>query len=126
MDEDQFDSMSLRPFGSEDVIRFEADARRCTMLGVALWGRTSDDLQRQLNAPYPEIPSGFGLADLRMLQRWVQRTSMALDNPRNTWVSRLLAPLSADIFVGTRRFTAWEARGEVVRRAIARLESAGN
>ena len=114
-------SMSWQPFRSEDVMRFEAEAGRLTSLGVALWGRTSDDLQRQLDASHPEIPSVCSLADLRKLQQYVQKISTALANPRNTWLSSL-ALSSNNIFVGTQRFTAWEARYEIVRRAIEYLE----
>lgn len=42
---------------------------------VSPYGATSDDLQRQLLAPYPEIPSGFDLEDFRSLQRTAQRIS---------------------------------------------------
>ena len=61
----------------------EADAGRFTTLGLALWGRTPADLQRQLEAPYPEIPSGCELADLRRLQHYLHRLSTAVGNPRN-------------------------------------------
>ena len=61
MDEQEFDSLFPA-----------ARLRRCGTLGLALWGRTSDDLRRQLRAPYPEIPSGFDLEDFRELQRFAQ------------------------------------------------------
>ncbi len=52
MNEEEFDSsMGSRPFGTADAMEAEARMRRCIALGVALWGRTSDDLQRQLLAP---------------------------------------------------------------------------
>lgn len=121
MTEEEFDaSMPLRPFRSEDTMHLEADAARCTTLGLALWGRTSDDLQRQLNAPAPEIPSGCDLADLRKLHRTAESIATALANPRNAWLSS--PPPSPDIFAGAKRFTAWEARCEVARRAIEYLE----
>jgi hypothetical protein len=60
MGEQEFDSLfPPRPFGTAEAMRVEARLRRCGTLGLALWGRTSDDLRRQLLAPYPEIPSGF-------------------------------------------------------------------
>ena len=122
MSEDEFDSFAhFRPFRSEDAMHLEAGAGRCTTLGVALWGRTSDDLQRQLNAPHPEIPSDCDLADLRKLQSIAHSLATALANPWNTWLSPLV-PSSPNIFVGNQRFTAWEARCEVVRRAIEYLE----
>ena len=68
----------VRRFRREDVMQFEAEAVRLTILGMALCGRTSADLQRQLNAPYPEIPSGCYLTDLRKLQRTVQKIPTAL------------------------------------------------
>jgi hypothetical protein len=47
MTEEEFDSLvRLHPFRRENVAQFEAEAERCTMLGVALWGRTVNDLQR--------------------------------------------------------------------------------
>lgn len=123
MTEEEFDSsMTLRSFRREDATRAEAEAARCTTVGVALWGRTADDLQRQLIAPHPEIPAGCDLADLRMLQSHVQRISAALTNPRNTWLSSF-ALASLNILVGAQRFTAWEARSEIVRRAIDYLEN---
>jgi hypothetical protein len=52
MDEEEFDSlMQWRSFGTDDAIREDARLRRCATLGTALWGRTSEYLQRQLLAP---------------------------------------------------------------------------
>lgn len=116
MNEEDFDSsMDVRPFGTAEAMQAEAELRRCVALGVALWGRTSHDLQRQLLAPHPQIPTGFELADFRKLQRSVQILSTASWLPRST----LSSPT---IFVGTQRFTTWEARLEVVRRAIEYLD----
>jgi hypothetical protein len=116
MNEEDFDSsMEARPFGTAEVMHAEAELRRCVALGVALWGRTSHDLQRQLLAPHPQIPAGFDLADLRKLQRSVQIISTASWLPRST----LSSPM---IFVGAQRFTTWEARAEIVRRAIEYLD----
>jgi hypothetical protein len=120
MDEQQFDSLFQQPFGRQDTIQADARLRRCIALGIKLWGRTSDDLQRQLLSPYPEIPSGFDLEDFRELQRSAQIISQNLGDPRNVWLSRSIS--SATIFIGTQRFTAWEARCEIVRRAIEYLE----
>ncbi len=122
MDEEEFDSlMQSRPFGMYDAARVDARFRRRATLAAALWGRTSEDLQRQLFAPYPEIPFGFELADFRELQRSVQTISGRLNDPRYAWLSALLAP-SWTIVVGTERFTVWEARCEIVRRAMEYLE----
>ena len=122
MNEEEFDSLIHgRPFGPADVRLLETQAGRCTSLGVALWGRTSDDLQRQLQAPYPEIPSGSELADFRKLQQWVRVVSERSGDPRFAWLPHL-ALSSSTISAGTRRFTEWEARSEIVRRAIEYLE----
>jgi hypothetical protein len=122
MDEEEFDSlMGSRAFGTADALRADARLRRCATLGAALWGRTSDDLQRQLLAPYPAIPSGFALADFRELERSVREVAFVMSNPRQKWLPRMAA-FSSVIFVGAERFTIWEARCEIVRRAIEYLE----
>jgi hypothetical protein len=121
MDEEELDSwMHSRPFKSEDAGRAELEAGRLTALGVALWGRTSADLQRQLLAPHPEIPHGVDLDELRKLQRSAQEIVDALNDSRRPWLHSL-ARTSAIISVGNQRFTEWEARLEIVRRAIDRF-----
>jgi hypothetical protein len=123
MDEEQFDSlMQCLPFGTEDAMRADAALRRRSTLSLALWGRTSADLQRQLLAVHPEIPSGFNLDDLRDLERDAQAISSCLSEPRFAWLSHL-AFCSWVISAGTQNFTAWEARCEIVRRAIKYLET---
>jgi hypothetical protein len=123
MDEEEFDSlMQSRPFGVYDATQADARFRRRATLAAALWGNTSEDLQHQLSAPYPEIPFGFELADFRELQRSVQTISSRLSDPRYSWLSSVVAP-PYTIVVGTERFTAWEARCEIVRRAIEYLEN---
>jgi hypothetical protein len=63
--EEEFESfVPNRPFRYDDLSQAEADAGRLTMLGLALWGRTAADLERQLDAPHPEIPPGCTLPDL--------------------------------------------------------------
>jgi hypothetical protein len=120
MNEEEFDSsMNTRPFGTADALHWEAQLRRSVALGVALWGRTPDDLRRQLLAPHPEIPSGFDLDDFRTLEKSV-RIATASGDPRFAWLPRSVL-FSATILVGTQRFTMWEARCEVVRRAIEHL-----
>jgi hypothetical protein len=122
MEEEEFDSlMPSRPFGREDAMRADAALRRRSTLGLALWGRTSADLQRQLLAVRPEIPSGFNLDDLRDLERSTQVISSCLSDPRFAWLSHL-AFCSWVISAGTQHFPAWEARCEIVRRAIEYLE----
>jgi len=123
MDEEAFDSlMQSPPFGTKDAIRTDVQLRRRMTLAIALWGRTIDDLQRQLTAPSPEIPSGFELADFRELQRRTQEISAGLSDPRFASLTHLVAFSSQTILVGTQSFTAWEARCEIVRRAIEYLE----
>ncbi len=122
MDEEEFDAMmGTRPFTREDAGRLEAQWRRSANLGVALWGRTSADLQRQLLARYPEIPAGFTLSDFRDLQRTTDTLARLSRDPRYSAIAAM-GHSSATITVGTEQFTAWEARCEVVRRAIEYLE----
>src|SRR5580658_608206 len=90
MDEKEFDSlMQWRTFGREDAIRADAALRRRSTLGLALWGRTSADLQRQLLAVHPEIPSGFNLDDLRDLERDTHVIASLLSDPRFGFLSHL-------------------------------------
>jgi hypothetical protein len=121
MTDEEFDSsMGSRPFGTADAMEAEAQMRRCVALGVALWGRTSDDLQRQLLAPYPEIPSGFVLSDFLNLQQTVQTISGGSSDPLCVWLPRSIL-YSRTILIGNERFTTWEARCEIVRRTIEYL-----
>ena len=118
MDEDEFDStMHLRPFGLDDARLAEAQFGRSATLGAALWG----NLQRQLSAPYPEIPSGFELADFRHLLRSAQAILRLSGDPRFVTLGPFVRSW-ATISVGGQRFTEWEARCEIVRRAIEYLE----
>lgn len=127
MDEHEFDSLlQSRPYGTQDAHRVDASLRRCATLGIALWGKTLDDLQRQLLAPHPEIPVGFTLTDFQELQRTAERLS-AVDpfNPRVAWLQRWARThglFSPTISVSGQRYTYWEARCEVLRRAIEFLE----
>jgi hypothetical protein len=127
MDEEEFDAlMKLQPFGTEDAMHWYAQIRDDIGLGMtlgsALWGRTSEDLQRQLLAPHPEIPSGFDLADFRKLLHWTaQMSSAVLAVQRMRGLSPAVLPPPA-VFIGTHGFTMWEARCEIVLRAIDYLE----
>jgi hypothetical protein len=122
MDEHEFDALFQRPFGTEDAKNEDARWRRCATLGTVLFGRNSGDLQRQLLASHPEIPSGYDVADFRDLLQHLEMVSDAMSNPRKTWLSPLAFVASATLSVGSRRFTFWEARCEIVRRAIEYLE----
>jgi len=73
MDEHEFDALFLRPFGREDFQRAEAGVGRCG--ASALFGRTPEELRRQLVASHPDVPSGFALEDFRDLERHVQTIS---------------------------------------------------
>jgi hypothetical protein len=66
-------------------------------------------------------PSGFALADFRELERSVREVAFVMSNPRQKWLPRMAA-FSSVIFVGAERLTIWEARCEIVRRAIEYLE----
>ncbi len=126
MDEEEFDArMKLRPFGTADALRSFAQGRADTelimTLGAALWGRTPGDLQRQLLAPHPEIPSGFDLADLQKLLQLTTRLTAVLTAQRMRGLPPGVRPTPA-VFAGTAGFSEWEARCEIVRRAIDYLE----
>jgi hypothetical protein len=115
---DDLDSFAgWRPYRVEDAIREDARMRRSMSLGMALWGRTAEDLQRQLNAPHPEIPSGFDLHDFGELQRRVEMVARSLSNPRILRLARSVA--SSATFAA---LTTWDARLEIVRRAVEYLE----
>lgn len=127
MNEEEFDALiKSRPFGTGDVVHWEAELRAHTRLvmtlGDALWGRTSEDAQRQLLTPHPEIPAGFDLADFRKLLQWTTKmasTVLELQRMRGVPPSALSSPT---VFVAPQSFTLWEARCEIVRRAIGYLE----
>jgi hypothetical protein len=62
MQEEEFDRLfGSTPFRSDETARVE----RALLLGNVLWR----NLERQLRAPHPEIPSGLDLLTLRQLQR---------------------------------------------------------
>ena len=127
MDEHEFDALFLRPFGSEDFQRAEAGVGRWGALAAALFGRTPEELRRQLAASHPDVPSGFALEDFRDLERHVRTISGLVlggsSDPRLAWLSPWLTQFaSATITVDGQRYTAWEARCEIVRRAIQYLE----
>jgi hypothetical protein len=123
VNEEEFDSLAAwKPYGTEEALRMDAQLARRAALAVALWGGTAADLERQLSSRYPEIPSGFDLADYRELHRSAQKIALATGGPQYAWASRL--PHSSWVIeVGARRYTAWEARCEIVRRAIEYLEN---
>lgn len=124
MDEQEFDALfSSRLFGTQDALREDVRRGRLGTLGTLLFGRTPDDLRRQLLASHPEIPTGYDLTDFHDLQRHLELVSGALSNPRNSWLSPLRTAAFGVIEVGTQRLSVWEARLEILRRAIAYLEN---
>ena len=123
MDEEEFDAlMPARPFGHEDFLRTEAAARRQNALGIALWGRIAAGLERQLLRPVPEIPSGFEVADFHELLRNTLKFAAMANDPRFAQLARSFLA-SSTVVIGTERFTAWEARCAILRRAIEYLET---
>lgn len=117
-----YPSLPLRPFRTEDAQHYEYQLLRSTALSDALWGRNSDGLQRQLFTPHPEIPSDYAVADFRELLHLIsQLMSVDLAQPRNAWLRPFVLSRST-VTVGAQRFTAWEARREIVLRAIEFLE----
>ena len=128
MDEQEFDALFHRPFGKADFQRADAQWGRSATLASALFGRTPEDLRRQLVASYPQIPAGFDLADFRALEQHVQTISGLVlsgsSNPRMAWLSPWLTQFaSATITIGGQRYTVWESRSEIVRSVIEYLES---
>lgn len=128
MDEQEFDALFQQPFGKADFQRADAQWGRSATLASALFGRTPEHLLRQLVASHPQIPSGFELADFRYLQQHVRTISglvlSASSNPGMAWLSPWLTRFaSATITIDGQRYTVWEARCEIVRRAIEYLES---
>ena len=89
---------------------------RSGALAAALFGRTPEELRRQLVASHPDVPSGFALEDFRDLERHLQTISGLVlsgsSDPRLAWLSPWLTQFaSATITVD-----------EIVRRAIEYLE----
>ena len=123
MDEDRLGWIGkLQPFGTTEAAQWELRLGRCDSLGKALWGRTAEDLRRQLQRSHPDVPHGFHLADFQALLRESSRlASLNLDDPRNAWVRRLVH--YGTMSVGTQQLTEWEARVEIVRRAIHYLQN---
>ena len=120
VNEDELDSLlKARPYGTADAQHAEQQILRCAALGAALWGGDAGGLQRQLLASHPVIPQGFSLDEYRELHRLALMLVEALRQPGRakawglpTWVDQ------PAVFVGNQEFTIWEARAEVVRRAI--------
>jgi hypothetical protein len=128
MTEEEFDSLmrAARPFGSEDAKQLEARMLRSTALvttlGAAIWGKTNDDLRRQLLRPYPALPPGYSVRDLHDLLHLSGLMVSAIATAYKTVGLPHAFDTSRPIVVHDRSYTAWEARCEIVRRAIEHLE----
>jgi hypothetical protein len=124
-EENYFESRNWQPFGTKDAARIEAQLRRCSALSEALWGSRSEHLERQLQLPHPEIPSDFALADFRELLKYMDLTtrfaSRDLSNRHYSW-ARSWSEFSQTVSVGAEQLTRWDARREVVIRAIEYLQ----
>ncbi len=88
---------------------------------MALWGRTPDDLARQLAVACPEIPAGCTIADLQRLQSYIQKLAAAASKPQNSWMNPLTLS-SLGMIAGSQASAGLEDRLEVLRRAIDHLE----
>lgn len=121
MDEQDFDSLRRwQPFERQQVY---PRLHRTVALATQLWGRTVDDLKRRLEAPHPEIPSGFDLEDFRQLEQYAKLLVAAVANRNPKDLAYRIAFEGATFVVGTQTYTVAEARSEIVRRAIEYLET---
>ncbi|HTZ47556.1 MAG TPA: hypothetical protein VMH20_08195 [Verrucomicrobiae bacterium] len=125
MDEHEFDALfPYRSFGSKEAAQEDARLRRCSILANALFGKTAEDLQQQLRAPYPRIPSGFSLNDFVDLQKRMRMMlTVAPGNPRFARSSLFRQLASRNISVGAQRYSMLGARYEIVRCAIDFLKN---
>ena len=123
MDKDELGWISkLQPFGTAEAAEWNAQLGRCDLLGKALWGRNTEDLRHQLQKSHPDVPPGFDLADFQFLLRESFRlASLDLDDPKNAWIRPKLVH-AGTVRVGSQQLTEWEARAEIVRRAIDYLK----
>ncbi len=113
MDEDEFFAQHpMRPWTSSDFQRESGALARALPLRAELWG-DPETLRRRLLAAFPEIPAGLGLPELRVLER-LARLGLRFGDRR-------MGPMVI-ININGRSFTVWEARYEIVRRAIEFLE----
>jgi hypothetical protein len=83
-------------------------------LCAKLWGDV-ERMTRQLLANRPEIPTGLGLPELRALERMLVYFGRA-------WPATPGIPKDSVIIAGGLSYTMWQARYEIVRRAIEFLE----
>lgn len=129
MNEQEFDAArEWRSFGAQDGMKFEQKLERLATLGLALWGRTPDELRRQLTAEHPTIPTGCSITDLQDLlgqARTLLSAYRTADHNVRIFLNRTLKAEGDVIEIGSESFTVLEARHEVARRAIEWLENRG-
>lgn len=103
----------MRPWKRSDFQNALASAP-AFWLCASLWG-DAERMTRQLLANSPEIPTGLGLRELRTLER-------ILVHFGGSWPATPGIPKDSRIIIGGFSYTMWEARYEIVRRAIEFLE----
>jgi cytosine/adenosine deaminase-related metal-dependent hydrolase len=116
VDEHQFDTIrSWRPFETKDVQTSE----KLTRLAIALWGRTAEDLRRQLAAPTPAVPHGCTLSQLQQLERLAEQL-LSYYHARVSLHPNTLSHLHPHetITINGEQFNLMEARREIARRAV--------
>lgn len=114
MDEHEFFAQHpLRPWTRSDFENALPSAP-AFWLCARLWGDVGR-MTRQLIANSPEIPMGLGLPELRTLERMLVHFG-------GSWPATPEIPKDSVIIVGGLSYTIWEARYEIVRRAIEFLE----
>ncbi|HWF06304.1 MAG TPA: hypothetical protein VHA06_21630 [Candidatus Angelobacter sp.] len=118
MKEEEFDAlMQGRSFGTKDAMRAETQLRRIFTLGAEVWGKTPDDLKRQLSAPHPEIRPGIELSDLQELLRRVETILAAFHDPKNAWLAPSVVAL-------LHRPLLWALNNSLHGRPAAKLSAA--
>lgn len=103
----------MRPWKRSDFQNAGASAP-ALWLCARLWGDV-ERMTRQLLANSPEIPAGLGLRELRTLERMLVHFG-------DGWPATPGIPKDSRIVIGGLSYTMWEARYEIVRRAIEFLE----
>ncbi len=117
MDEDEFFAQyPMPPWTYSDFQRESGALARALPLSAELWG-DPETLRRRLLAAFPEVPAGLGLPELRVLER-LARLGLRFGDRR----AAQRIPKGSMVIINGRPFTLWEARYEIVRRAIEFLE----
>ncbi len=103
----------MRPWKSSDFQGASPSAPPL-WLSARLWG-DAGRMTHQLLADSPEIPTGLALPELRTLERLLVHFG-------GGWPATPGIPKESVIMIGGLSYTMWEARYEIVRRAIEFLE----